>query len=203
MSKPPKFDAFGTMRAVREDDKLTAPQKAVLVFAVLRTNNGDGKVRASLEMIASDAGLSRRTAERALAEDQAEALKYFDRVERSRRRVDLWFKMEPSATESRTRESDRESDSPGQVSPSATQSRTRKPRRESQSEPSATPCPPSATQSRTECDTESHLLPLSTSTSTKRPVGILTRPSQHPADVETFTPTEDEDPWTLAKLTMP
>ena len=130
-----EFDVLGTMRAIRKDKLLSASAKALLVFAALRANKHDGKVRASLEMLAEDAGLSRRTVERALAKDQHETLKYFSRVERSRRRVDLWFNLDPSTTQ----------------------------------------CPPSTTPCRTECDTVSHHLPLSTSTSTSRSTRSTTR----------------------------
>lgn len=185
-----KFDVLGTMRAVREDDGLTASQKALLVFAALRTNNGDGKVRASLELIADDAGLSRKTAHRAFGEDQSEVLKYFSRVERSRRRVDIWFNLHPERdTESRSQTRD--------AKPRGTQNPTRERVAESRSIPSGTFCPPRGTESPPERDTGSRLLPPSTSTSTKAGPFIFTRPSQ-------VNPPEPEpvDVWALAEQRM-
>ncbi|MFI6243955.1 hypothetical protein ACIBEF_29225 [Micromonospora sp. NPDC050795] len=177
MTKRNEFDVLGTMRAVRGDVELSATEKAMVVFAALRTNNGDGKVRASLEMIAEDAGLSRKTAHRAFGEDRPEVLKYFRQVERSRRRVDLWFKLQPD----RVAERDRESHSqPEQAEPRGTESPTRERDRESRSEPRGTLCPPRGTESPTERDTESRHLPLSTSSSTTEipPLRIFFRPSQ-------------------------
>ncbi|MGC5381245.1 hypothetical protein ACPXB1_22495 [Micromonospora sp. DT68] len=170
------FDVLGTMRTVRADEKLSASQKAMIVFAALRTNNADGKVRASLEMIADDAGLSRKTAHRAFGEDQPEVMKYFRQVERTRRRVDLWFNLRPD----RVAERDTKSHSQNETTePRGTQSPTRERVSESRSGPSGTSCPPRGTQSPTERDTESHHLPPSTSTSTETPaLGIFTRPSE-------------------------
>ncbi|MFY1687285.1 hypothetical protein [Plantactinospora sp. WMMB782] len=173
-----EFDVLGTMRAVREDEKLTASQKALLVFTALRTNNGDGKVRASLELIADDAGLSRKTAHRTFGDDQPEVLKYFRQVERSRRRVDLWFHLQPDQVAERDTESHSQTEG---TEPRGTQSPTHEKVTESRSEPSGTPCPPRGTQSPTERDTVSRHLPTSTSTSTTRgtaTLGIFTRPSQ-------------------------
>lgn len=173
-----RFDVLGTMRTVRADEKLSASQKAMIVFAALRANNDDGKVRASLELIADDAGLSRKTAYRAFGEDQPEVLKYFRQVERSRRRVDLWFHLNPGEIPERDTESHSEAEA---TEPRGTQSPTRERGTESHSTPRGTLCPPRGTQSPTERDTESRHLPRSTSTSTPTEVpslGIFTRPSQ-------------------------
>ena len=57
------FDAFGVMRSVRDDASLSTAEKAFLLCAVLRTNER-GRVRASQQMLATDAGLSLSTVKR-------------------------------------------------------------------------------------------------------------------------------------------
>lgn len=59
--------------------------------AVLRTDNATRKVRASLSVLARDAGLHRNTATAAFAETNTKVLRYFEKVVRRERRIDLWF----------------------------------------------------------------------------------------------------------------
>lgn len=84
-----KFDVLGTERAIRDDDDLTGTDAWILVCAVLRTDNETCKVRYNLEGLAKDAKASHKTVLRAFQKPQV--LKYFKTVERSSRRVDLWF----------------------------------------------------------------------------------------------------------------
>lgn len=89
-----KLDGYGIIRRVREDAELKSTHRALLVFAVARAvtaGKDAGKVRASLERLGKDAGLSSRTAERAFSEPAV--LRYFARVERRTRSVGLWFNL--------------------------------------------------------------------------------------------------------------
>ena len=60
----PRFDPLTASRAIREDESLTVHQKALLWAAVLRADNETtrtkvaGQMRASLTLLAKDAGLS-------------------------------------------------------------------------------------------------------------------------------------------------
>lgn len=84
-----KFDVLGTMRAIRDDESLSTAQAAILLCAVLRTDNSTMKVKYSLEGLAVDAKCNEKTVRRAMQDP--EVLKYFSKVERNSRRVDLWF----------------------------------------------------------------------------------------------------------------
>ena len=95
----PSFDALRTMRAIRDDEALSATDKALLWAAVLRADSDSirgreaGRVRASLELLATDAGLSSKSAGRVFKGPGV--LAYFAKVERSTRRVGLWFHLTP------------------------------------------------------------------------------------------------------------
>lgn len=104
-----EFKPLSMQRAIRADDSLTAPQKSLLVFAALRaTSNGPdaGHVRASLEMLSKDASCSTKTAGRVFAEDQAHVMKYFRRVIRHTRQVNLWFHLTPDTESAVVADSD-------------------------------------------------------------------------------------------------
>lgn len=91
------------MRAIRSDTSLSSTQKALLWAAVLRSDNDGrdaGRVRASLDLLARDAGLSAKSAERAFKGNQANVLAYFARVERRTRRINLWFNLTTPDAES-------------------------------------------------------------------------------------------------------
>jgi hypothetical protein len=83
------FDVLGTMRAIRDDKELGSTEALLLLCAVLRTDNATTKVRFSIEGLADDAKVSRKTAGRVF--QQAQVLKYFKKVVRSKRQVDFWF----------------------------------------------------------------------------------------------------------------
>ncbi|MEL5958053.1 hypothetical protein AADR41_25400 [Streptomyces sp. CLV115] len=86
-----KFDVLGTMRAIRDDKSLSTTQKAFMFAAVLRTDNKSCKVRMSLEGLAEDVKSSSKTAYRVFAKENENVLRYFSKVERNSRSVDLWF----------------------------------------------------------------------------------------------------------------
>jgi hypothetical protein len=106
-----KFNVLATMRAIRGDKSLSTTQKAFLWDACLRTNNTTCKVRMSLEGLAEDCGASSKTAYRVFSKENENVLKYFSRVERNSRTVDLWFFPLPD-TESVI---DEDSESPNEV----------------------------------------------------------------------------------------
>lgn len=83
------FDVLGAQRTIRDDKALSSTDAWILICAVLRTDNKTTKVRYSLEGLAVDAKVSRKTVVRAF--QKPEVLKYFKTVERTSRRVDLWF----------------------------------------------------------------------------------------------------------------
>jgi hypothetical protein len=83
------FDVLGTMRAIRNDKELSSTEALLLMCAVLRTDNKTRKVRYSLEGLADDAKVNRKTATRVFQGE--EVLKYFSKVVRNKRVVDLWF----------------------------------------------------------------------------------------------------------------
>ncbi|HWI70244.1 MAG TPA: hypothetical protein VNS88_18075 [Nitrospiraceae bacterium] len=58
------FNPLLTLRELRDDDQLTTAEFAVLVAAVLRTDNQTGRVRASQELLARDARISSATIKR-------------------------------------------------------------------------------------------------------------------------------------------
>lgn len=91
--KKTNFDVLGTMRALRNDKSLTTTQLALLMCAVLRTDNDSMKVRSSLELLAKDANCSEKTARTAFK--QPEVLKYFSKVDRQTRSINLWFHPTP------------------------------------------------------------------------------------------------------------
>lgn len=96
-----EFKPLSAMVAIRGDDTLTSTHKHLLCMAALRaTNKGPdaGKVRASLELLAQDASLASKTAERAFKDERV--LAYFQRVDRSTRRINLWFHLTTPDTES-------------------------------------------------------------------------------------------------------
>lgn len=98
------FNALGIMRSIRDNPDLTSTQKALLWSAAMRADNDSargreaGRVRASLELLAKDAGLASKSAERAFRTPGV--LAYFARVDRSTRRVGLWFHLTTPDTES-------------------------------------------------------------------------------------------------------
>ena len=90
------FEPLTMQRAIRDDERLTTHQKALLWAAVLRADNltGNGKVagqvRASLTLLANDAGLSREWVTRQV-KDSPEVQRYFVHVKRRGRRTDLFL----------------------------------------------------------------------------------------------------------------
>lgn len=91
-----KFDPLGTMRAIRDDQSLTTAQVALLMCAVLRTDNNTCHVRCSIEVLAADAKVSYKTARTAFKDEAV--LKYFSKVEKTRRKADFWFYDSPRST---------------------------------------------------------------------------------------------------------
>lgn len=85
------FKPLDMQRAIRDDDALRGSEKGLLWAAVLRTDNRTRKVRASLEMLAKDAGYHRNTAKATFRDDNVPVMRYFEKVERSKREVNLWF----------------------------------------------------------------------------------------------------------------
>lgn len=85
------FKPLDTLRVIRDDDVLTSSEKTLLVFAVLRADNTTRRVKASLRLLATDAGVGYRTARRAFEPGNGRVLRYFSQVERAPRRVDLTF----------------------------------------------------------------------------------------------------------------
>ena len=106
------FKPLDAQRAIRDDGDLRKPEKAMLWAAVLRTDNGSRKVRASLAMLAKDAGYQPNAATAVFAESNAAVMRYFEKVERQPRRNDLWFRPSDRLTGSDTHEN-RESLSEG------------------------------------------------------------------------------------------
>jgi hypothetical protein len=90
-----EFKPLDAQRAIRDDEALRGADKAFLWAAVLRTDNATRKVRASLAMLAKDAGFHSNTATNVFAETNEPVLRYFEKVDRQPRRIDLWF--HPSA----------------------------------------------------------------------------------------------------------
>lgn len=91
-----RFDVLTAQRAIRDDRSLTGPQVGLLLCATLRADSRGaepGRVRASLELLAKDAKVSDKTAQRAFREDPV--VRYFARVERQTRSVGLWFHPTP------------------------------------------------------------------------------------------------------------
>jgi hypothetical protein len=86
-----EFKPLDAQRAIRDDKALRGADKAFLWAAVLRTDNGTRKVRASLAMLAKDAGFHANTATNVFAETNEPVLRYFEKVDRQPRRIDLWF----------------------------------------------------------------------------------------------------------------
>lgn len=85
------FKPLDAQRAIRDDAALNVSGKALLWSAVLRTDNATRKVRASLTMLAKDAGVHRNTATATFAETNTPVVRYFEKIERRTRRIDLWF----------------------------------------------------------------------------------------------------------------
>jgi hypothetical protein len=85
------FQPLTMQRAIRDDATLTAPEKGLLLVAVLRTDNGTRRVRASLQRLAEDAGLGYRTARRVFQPANGKVMRYFETVERGPRFVNLTF----------------------------------------------------------------------------------------------------------------
>jgi hypothetical protein len=86
-----KFQPLSMQRLIRDDRSLTATEKGLLLCGVLRTDNPTRRVRASLQVLAKDAGVGYRTARRAFAPDNNTVLRYFEKVERGKRHVNLTF----------------------------------------------------------------------------------------------------------------
>lgn len=86
-----EFKPLSMQRAIRDDTALKKAEKALLWAAVLRTDNRTRKVRASLELLAKDAGYHPNTAKTIFRDDNETVMRYFEKVERSRRSVNLWF----------------------------------------------------------------------------------------------------------------
>lgn len=91
------FDVLGTMRAVRNDSTLSNSEKSLLWAAALRTDSRTMRVRASMELLAADTQLSYRSVRRAFEGDGPGNGRYFAKVSRSRRRLDLWFHPSPES----------------------------------------------------------------------------------------------------------
>lgn len=85
------FNPLDAQRAIRDDDELQKSEKAMLWAAVLRTDNATRKVKASLAMLAKDAGYRPNAATTVFAETNEPVMRYFEKVERHLRRTDLWF----------------------------------------------------------------------------------------------------------------
>jgi hypothetical protein len=106
------FKPLDLMRAVRDDKVLSATQRHLLHVASLRADSDSdkgreaGRVRASLELLATDAGLSSKSAERAFRDEHV--LSYFRRVERSTRQVNLWFRLRDSGQRVRSEASSKQ-----------------------------------------------------------------------------------------------
>ena len=92
------FEPLTIQRAIRDDGNLTATQKHLLHVAALRADNSTGKVRASLELLAKDAGYARKSAGRAFSEPAV--VRYFARIDRQTRATHLWFHLPTRDTES-------------------------------------------------------------------------------------------------------
>jgi hypothetical protein len=101
------------MRAIRDDGDLSRAEKAFFHVAVLRADNGTHKVKASLALLAEDSGFSPDTATRVFGEANSETLtRYFERIERQRRRIDLWLSPTPHHADIRTTRIEEESPTP-------------------------------------------------------------------------------------------
>lgn len=88
------FQAFDMQRAFRDDPELDVYGYAFLMACTNRTDNKTCKVRASLEMLATDAKISERTVTRLL--HAPEVTKYFEVIEGKTRAKNLWFYEDPT-----------------------------------------------------------------------------------------------------------
>lgn len=95
MTRVSEFKPLDASRAIRDDETLRGADKAFLWAAVFRTDNNTRKVRASLALLAKDAGFHANTATTVFAETNEAVLRYFEKIDRQARRLDLWF--HPSA----------------------------------------------------------------------------------------------------------
>lgn len=91
-----EFNPLRTMRAIRADKALSTTQKALLMCAVLRTDNATCHVRYAVYLLAEDASMTEKTAGKLLKTPEVE--RYFAKVERTKRTADFWFHPEPPET---------------------------------------------------------------------------------------------------------
>lgn len=108
------FKPLDMQRAVRADNALSKTDKPFLWAAVLRADNKTRKVRASLELLAKDTGWHPNTAYKTFSDDNHAVMRYFEKVERTGRSVQLWFRPAVETTpavDSQNDESTREGDS--------------------------------------------------------------------------------------------
>jgi hypothetical protein len=85
------FKPLDAQRAIRDDTSLRASDKALLWSAVLRTDNSTRKVRASLSLLAKDAGVHPNTATSVFSKANEPVMRYFEEVDRQTRRINLRF----------------------------------------------------------------------------------------------------------------
>lgn len=175
------FRPLDMQRTIRDDGDLRGSEKGLLWAAVLRTDNKTRKVKASLELLAKDAGLDRKTASRAFRKDNGAVMGYFEKIERCRRGVNLWFKptvewdTESHSDDKKVREWDTESHSDRSLDDVWARAEAA-----------------SGTESRTEWDMKSHSVghrvPPSASLCSSSASSLV-----RPSDFHAFGPTGDEE----------
>ncbi|WBC17471.1 hypothetical protein O7600_11835 [Micromonospora sp. WMMA1998] len=173
------------------DGSLDTREKAVLVAAAVGADNATFKVRRSLSRLAESAGCDRGSISKMV--ESAQVVRYFAKVDRpNRRRVDIWLRQEPAEHVDPV---DTQHVDP--VDMSGLRLSMPSPRHV---DPIDITCRPDRQGMSTPSTPSALYLPPSAST---LPIGILTKPSQFPDNVEDFSPAEDEDPWALARQMMP
>ncbi len=185
------FRPLDFIRNVMADGSLDTREKAVLVAAAVGADNATFKVRRSLSQLAEAAGCDRGSMSEMV--ERAQVARYFAKVDRpNRRRVDLWLRQEPAqhVDPVDTQHVDPVDMSGQPLSVPST----------SHVDPIDITCRPDRRDMSAPSTPSALYLPPSAPT---LPIGILSKPSQHPADVETFIPAEDEeDPWEVARRAM-
>ncbi len=185
------FRPLDFIRDVMADGSLDTREKAVLVAAAIGTDNASFKVKRSLSRLAESAKCDRGSMSEVV--ERAQVARYFARVDRpNRRRVDIWLRQEPAehVDPIDTQHVD-PVDMLGQPLPVPSTQHV---------DPIDITCRPDRHDMSTPSTPSALYLPPSAST---LPIGILTKPSQFPDNIEDFAPAEDEDPWALALQTMP
>ncbi|MGJ9412376.1 hypothetical protein ACHAAC_06665 [Aeromicrobium sp. CF4.19] len=91
-----EFKPLDVARAIRDDEELSKVDKPFMWAATLRTDNKSRKVRASLEMLAKDAGFHPNTAYKVFASNNKAVMRYFEQPERSARSVQLRWLSTPT-----------------------------------------------------------------------------------------------------------